>query len=206
MSSQPVVSEPPAHYLPTIARTFVELGYEAATLRQMAQACRTDVAALRVHWPDKSSAFIAALEYAYEAAEQTWTLLLLPDPPLEAAERLLAYVAPIGQDFTVERIFSVGLDAADEPRIRATLRRLNRRLARFLAQAVTDRHIAALAGEGTEDALRSQAGVVLRDLARVQQTADATAADRRQAMIGQLAEAVSQAKANTTGQTENTGN
>jgi AcrR family transcriptional regulator len=181
-------------YLPRIARAFAECGYEGVTLRQIARACDIDVVTLKQYWPDKAAMFVAALEYAYDAAEKTWSLLLRPDPPIEAAERLLHFAAEMGSEFTVAKMFSTGMDAADEPTIRATLRRMNRRLARFLAGEITQRHIDSLEGVSGDEALRTQAGVVLRELARVQQRADEQTSQRRASMIRELTAAVTSAK------------
>ena len=100
----------------------------------------------------------------------------------------------MGDEFTVAKMCSAGMRASDEPKIRATLRRMNRRLARFLANEVAQRHMDSLDGKTGDEALRSQAGVVLRELAKVQQQADEQAALRRESMIRELTAAVTAAK------------
>lgn len=194
MSASELTQAVEQQYLPLIARAFAEIGYETITMRQLARACDLDITQLSEYWPDKPSMFVAALEYAYEATETTWSLLLQPNPPIEAAERLLGIAAQMGSEFSVAKMFDTGLGASDEPKIRATLRRMNRRLARFLAGEVTQKHMDALDGKGGDEALRSQAGVVLRELARVQQRADEKAAERRESMIRELTAAVTTAK------------
>lgn len=185
--------------LPRIARTFAANGYQNTSLRDLAQACAVDVVDLKEQWGDKPALFIAALEFAYEAAERTWALLLHPEPSLEAAERLLAFAGNCGDSFTISRMVHVGLDADVDPRVRKTLRRMNRRLARFLACEVTAMHMAALNGEVDEAALRSQAGAVLRQLAHVQQEADAEVDATRARLIDNLERAVDAAKRNANG-------
>ena len=190
MSSVPAIEQRERELLPIVARTFAEQGYQHTNMMELARRCEVTLGELQTLWPSKSHIFIAALEYAYESAERTWSLLLHPDPPLEAASRLLAFAGHCGEQFSVSEMFMAGLEAADRPRIRKTLRRMNRRLARFLACEVANMHVAAMGGDDDETALRSQAGAVLRDLARVQQQADADAAEHRAALIERLTQAV----------------
>ena len=172
MSVEPDLTHIEQRFLPTIAKAFAEQGYQAVTMRRLAADCGVDVYALKQRWPSKTAVFIAAVEYAYEVAERTWTMLLSPDPPPQVAERLLAFAASCGDEFTVSRMFWVGFNESDRPRVRNTLRRLNRRFARYLAGAVSDLHVAQLGGADGQVSLRSQAGAVLRLLAHVQQEAD----------------------------------
>lgn len=181
-------------FLPIVARTFAELGYEGATLACLAQRCGISEAELTRLWPDKTNLFIAALEYAYEVAERTWAMLLHPDPPLQVAERMLAFASRCGDDFSVSHMLSAGLDEAGQPRIRNTLRRLNRRFARFLAGEVAMLRLSELGGADTEVSLRSQAGTVLRQLAHIQQEADALADNCRQEMLDELNASIQQAR------------
>ncbi len=172
MSPQSQLEQRGRELLPTVAKVFSELGYQNTSMREVARRCEVPPHELRELWPTKTALFIAAIEYAYDVAERTWKMLLHPEASADAAERLLAFAAHCGDEFTVSNMLWVGLAETDKPRIRNTLRRINRKLARFLACEVADLHVAAIGGDDEETSLRSQAGTVLRLLAHVQQEAD----------------------------------
>lgn len=178
-------------WLPRVARYLAEQGFTDLTPSRLAAACGTDAEHLTQHWPDHLSLVTAAIEYAYDTAERVWQLLLRPGAALPA--HLLASGDSLGGDFSLARLFAVGNGHVAEPRVRATLRRMNRRLAQFLAQEVAALHLATLAGDDGDEVMRAQIGTVLRRLAHIQQEADELADDARAALFEELNSAVADA-------------
>ncbi len=171
-------------FLPAVARIFATEGFERATLRRVAEVCQTSMRDIKALWPTRAALFVAALEYAYECAERVWRSLLTPRAAAPDAH-VAAFARGCGDDFRLAQLLAVGNDAIARPQVRKTMRRLNRRLARFLADQVTQLHVDAL-DQDDNPALRMQAAAALRQLAQAQRDIDEHVRAQREALLMSL--------------------
>lgn len=190
MTPEAVRDEQAQAWLPKVARHLVEQGFNEISFDSIAAACQAPVAALERVWRDETEAVVAAIEYAYDSAESVWRMLLRPQEAALQGQRLLTLSTLLGDDFSVSRMFDVGHEPVAEPRVRAALRRMNRRLARFLAAEVSDLHMAALSGDYRDESLQAQISTVLHRLAHIQQEADELADATRAELFEDLESAV----------------
>jgi AcrR family transcriptional regulator len=132
--------------MPTIAKTFAELGYRRTTTAILATRCGLQEVALYRLWPDKRAMFVAAIEYVGEHTEQVWDGIAATRGAGTEAERLLAHEARHLGEFGFHRILFAGFSETDDPAIRDALRTVYQRLLRRIsAQIATHRDLGGTA-------------------------------------------------------------
>jgi AcrR family transcriptional regulator len=131
-------SERRADVLPTLARTFAELGYRRATTSQLAARCGlTEVALYRV-FADKRAMFLAAIEHVYDTSMVAWEKLLVAADDRSPAERLLEHESVHHGEFGLYRLVFAGLNETDDPEIREALARMYRRYFEFVVRRIEE--------------------------------------------------------------------
>jgi len=123
--------------VPTVARTFAELGYRRATTAELARRCGVQENILYRLWQDKRAMFVAAIEYVFDNSLRIWETLLSKDGAKQTpAERLLVYEASHHGEFGLHRVIFAGLSETDDAEIRAALARMYKRFAEWIAAQV----------------------------------------------------------------------
>lgn len=137
MARPNLTAERRTRFLPTLAKTFAELGYRRTTTAELAERCGAQETVLYRLWPDKKAMFIAAIEYVYELSARIWNELPgRADDERGAAERLLSYEAKHHGEFGHYRIIFAGLSETDDVEIQAALRRVYARFQQFLSRQI----------------------------------------------------------------------
>src|SRR5260221_9946990 len=76
--------------------------------------------------------FLAAIEHVYEGSVKTWKRLLAGNRKGEAGRRLLEYEAVHHGEYGLYRIVFAALGEADDPEIRAALKKMYRQFHEFI--------------------------------------------------------------------------
>jgi len=126
--------------IPTVAKTFAELGYRRATTAELASRCEVQETVLYRLWPDKKSMFVAAIDHVYDRSTVMWEQLLAgaAGDQRSAAERLLDYESTHHGEFGLYRIVFAGLSETDDAEIKAALRHMYQRYHAFVVRRVTE--------------------------------------------------------------------
>lgn len=161
--------------LPILAKAFSELGYRRTTTAELARRCGVRENILYRHWNDKLAMFVAALDHVHELAIATWQRVRSEAAePSDAATAILAYESHHLGEFGNYRILFSALGDADDPAIRAALRRTYRSLHRAIRDALggddpesarasqTDRAAWAILGVGTITTILGELGLATK--------------------------------------------
>jgi AcrR family transcriptional regulator len=123
--------------MPIIARTFADLGYRRATTAQLARKCKVQENTLYRLWPDKKAMFIAAIEYVYQLATETWTKLLNnTHKNTSSAEYLLTYESKHHGEIGLYRIVFAGISEFDDREIRQAMADMYQRFQNFIKRQI----------------------------------------------------------------------
>ena len=172
--------------LPVVARAFAELGYRRTTTAELARRCEIQENILYRLWPDKKAMFLAAIEYVFAAAAETWQQLLERDGRSRTpAERLLAYESQHHGEFGLYRIVFAGLSETDDPEIRKTLRRMYGRFHEFIRDQLRAHRRAKCLRPADED-LAAWAVVGLGTVANIGRELGLVDAKRRRRLIASI--------------------
>lgn len=124
-------------YLPLIARTFGELGFRRATTAELARRCGVQENSLFRLWPDKKAMFLAAIDYVYEVAEESWENALAAGGSGESrARQILEFEAEHELRIGRRRIVFAGLSETDDPEIREALARMYEQFHSFVGEQI----------------------------------------------------------------------
>jgi AcrR family transcriptional regulator len=111
--------------IPVVARAFAEQGYRRMTTAELARRCGLRENVLYRLWPDKKAMFMAAIDYVFDLAAQTWAGVLHDKSgDGTAAQRLLTYEGSHLGEFGMHRIVFAGLSELDDKDIREALGRM----------------------------------------------------------------------------------
>jgi len=125
--------------IPVVANAFAELGYRRATTAELARRCGVQENILYRLWPNKSSMFVAAIEFIYDRSTGFWEkVLTAADDGRSAAQRLLDYEAGYEGEHGISRIVFTGLSEADDPEVRAALARMYGRYLSFISRRLLE--------------------------------------------------------------------
>ncbi len=154
--------------LPAVARAFAELGYRRATTAELARRCEVQETILYRLWPDKKAMFLEAIEHVFAASERTWGQLLASGGDRRgAARRLLEHEAGHHGEHHLYRIVFAGLSEADDPQVRAALRRIYLAFQRFVRERLAEHAPARRAGPRLDPGLVAWGLVGLGTIANV---------------------------------------
>lgn len=90
--------------LEAAAEVFSEVGFRAATVREICQRARANIAAINYHFGDKEALYLAVLRYTQDQAYKEFPIDLGVGPSASAEEKLRAFI----RSFLL-RIFSENL-------------------------------------------------------------------------------------------------
>ncbi len=108
--------------LPTVCKTFSELGYRRTTTAELAQRCAIRENILYRLWPDKKAMFLAALDDIFRTRAKVWQEILSAQPAGEdAVERIVKYESRHQGEFGFYRIVFTALTETDDSDIRSAL-------------------------------------------------------------------------------------
>jgi AcrR family transcriptional regulator len=178
--------------LPTVARTFAELGYRRTTTAELARRCTVQENILYRLWPDKKAMFIAAIRYVYDESVAIWARLLADTRAAQSpAEQLLAYEATHHGEFGHYRIVFAGLSETDDPEIHAALADMYKRYQRFLREQIgAHRAQRGGAAEGDDPALAAWAIVGLGTVANIARELGLFGAAQRKRLFAEVGRAL----------------
>jgi len=168
MPRPPQTDQKRKELLPVVAEAFGELGYRRATTAELAQRCGVQENILYRLWPDKKAMFIAAIEYVYEQAAQTWRELLSENANgSDTAMKLLNYEADHYGEAELHRIIFAGLSETDEPQIREAMRTMYKRFHQFIRTQVTSHRQSEQKGLPPDETVSAWAIVGLANMANI---------------------------------------
>jgi AcrR family transcriptional regulator len=127
-----------AELLPSIAKTFADLGYRRTTTAELASRCDAKEVVLYRLWPDKRAMFLASIEHVYDLSVLAWEKLLVVADSRSVAERLLDYESTHHGEFGLYRLVFAGLSEADDAEVRASLVRMYRRYHEFVVRRLLE--------------------------------------------------------------------
>ena len=130
------IAERREQLLPIVAAAFAELGYRRTTVSELAERCGVRENILYRLWRDKKAMFIASIDHVYDLSAGIWRESLNAPGSGSPARRLLEYEAHHHGEYGLYRIIFAGLSEADDPEIRAALRRMYQRFQRFIATQI----------------------------------------------------------------------
>jgi AcrR family transcriptional regulator len=152
---------------PVVAQAFAELGYRRTSTAELAERCGVQENILYRLWPDKKAMFIAAIEYVYELAAQTWQGVAGGRDSGSVAEQLLAYESEHLGEFGHSRIVFAGLSELDDPDIRRALSQMYERYQKFVREQVKVHRHKSGRRKKTDEALTAWAMIGLGTVALI---------------------------------------
>jgi AcrR family transcriptional regulator len=91
IGADPTMTETRQRLLEAAGEVFAERGFRMATVRDICQRAKANLAAVNYHFGDKERLYAAVLQYTFHCAEQ-YPLDLRLDVEARAAERLQAFI------------------------------------------------------------------------------------------------------------------
>lgn len=174
-----------------LARTFADLGYRRTTTAELAGRCGVRENILYRLWPDKRAMFVAALDYVYQLAEETWDKLLAQaDDSASPAEFILEYESTHHGEFGLYRIVFAGLSETDDSEIAAALKRLYGRFHRFIQKQVKAHRDGVAGSAPTDPALVAWAIVGQGTVANIGRELSLLSARSRKRLVGEVGRAL----------------
>jgi AcrR family transcriptional regulator len=131
------ISDKRRELIPVVARAFAEQGYRRMTTAELARRCGLRENVLYRLWPDKKAMFMAAIDYIFDLAAETWQRLLKDSAgDRSSAQRLLNYEATHHGEFGLYRIIFAGLSELDDSDIREALARMYSHFQNFIREQI----------------------------------------------------------------------
>lgn len=162
------ISEKRRELIPVVARAFTEQGYRRMTTAELARRCGLRENVLYRLWPDKKAMFMAAIDYVFDLAAQTWARLLKDgSSDATSAQRLLTYEASHLGEFGMHRIIFAGLSELDDADVREALGRMYSHFQAFIRGQIEAHRKARGAGRLPEAELAAWAVIGLGTVSNI---------------------------------------
>ncbi|MBI4602503.1 MAG: TetR/AcrR family transcriptional regulator [Planctomycetes bacterium] len=177
--------------VPTLARTFADLGYRRTTTAELAGRCGVRENILYRLWPDKRAMFIAALDHVYQLSERTWgELLARADDRASPAEFILEYESSHHGEHGIYRIVFAGLSETDDPEIAEAMRHLYGRFQGFVRKQVEAHQARSRAHAFTDPGLLAWTIVGLGTVANIGRELGLLSTHTRKRLLGEVGRAL----------------